>query len=247
VFPALLVYVGALTGLVGLVAVGWPSRRVGVTSRARAAVVCVAGAVIAAIGVAFPARLVRSERVSRLDDFLPSYQFNEVHNVQVHASPEAIYAAIKNVTAAEIRLFRTLTWIRSPHLRTRRESMLAAPPDKPLLEVATRSGFLLLDDVPSKEVVFGTIGFGPPVHVTSLTPQAFQDFNHPGVAKIAMNFTIGPQQGGWSTVRTETRIYATDVTAFRRFRTYWRIILPGSAIIRVMWLRAIKQRAEREG
>jgi len=29
-----------------------------------------------------------------------------------------------------------------------------------------------------------------------------------------------------------------------RFAAYWRVIYPGSALIRVMWLRAIKQRAE---
>jgi len=30
----------------------------------------------------------------------------------------------------------------------------------------------------------------------------------------------------------------------QRFQLYWRVIYPGSALIRRMWLRAIKQRAE---
>jgi hypothetical protein len=244
--PALLVYIGLLATLVGLVSLAWPLKRLGMT-RARAASVCGVGVAVLVLGVVFPAPLVvLASRVSRLDDFMPAYQFDEVHVADVHASPEAIYAAIKNVTAGEIRLFRALTWMRSPHLRPTGESILAAPPDKPLLEVATRSGFLLLADVPSREVVFGTVGVGPPLHVTNPTPQDFLKFNRSGYAKIAMNFAIGAQRDGWSTVRTETRIYATDTSALRRFRAYWRVILPGSATIRLMWLSAIKKRAERE-
>lgn len=43
----------------------------------------------------------------------------------------------------------------------------------------------------------------------------------------------------------ETTIAATDAEALRRFTPYWRVIFPGSAILRVTWLRAIKSRAER--
>jgi hypothetical protein len=43
---------------------------------------------------------------------------------------------------------------------------------------------------------------------------------------------------------TETRIYATDTSARKKFAAYWRVIYPGSALIRVMWLRAIRGRAE---
>jgi hypothetical protein len=46
-------------------------------------------------------------------------------------------------------------------------------------------------------------------------------------------------------VITETRVFATDAVALRRFTPYWRIIFPGSAILRVTWLRAVKHRAER--
>lgn len=35
--------------------------------------------------------------------------------------------------------------------------------------------------------------------------------------------------------------------ACRSFRRYWRLIYPGSAAIRMAWLRAIRRRAERAG
>jgi len=43
---------------------------------------------------------------------------------------------------------------------------------------------------------------------------------------------------------TETRIYATDASSRRAFARYWRVIYPGSSLIRRMWLRAIKKTAE---
>ncbi len=48
-------------------------------------------------------------------------------------------------------------------------------------------------------------------------------------------------------VTAETRVYATDASARRRFARYWRVIYPGSALIRRRWLRAMKRRAEAAG
>ena len=59
-----------------------------------------------------------------------------------------------------------------------------------------------------------------------------------------MNFLVEDEGGGWTRVTTQTRVFATDLAATRRFATYWRVIYPGSALIRRMWLRAIKRRAE---
>lgn len=45
-------------------------------------------------------------------------------------------------------------------------------------------------------------------------------------------------------VRHETRVYAPDPSARKKFAAYWRIIYPGAALIRRTWLRSIKRRAE---
>jgi len=49
---------------------------------------------------------------TRLDEFAPIYQFRELHQIPVNATPERVYDATLQVTAAEIPLFRTLIWIR---------------------------------------------------------------------------------------------------------------------------------------
>jgi hypothetical protein len=46
------------------------------------------------------------------------------------------------------------------------------------------------------------------------------------------------------TLSTETRVSAADPSARRRFRLYWLAIRPFSGLIRRVWLRAIKRRAE---
>jgi hypothetical protein len=196
-----------------------------------------------ASAVLLPAPLERSKsRRMRLDDFVPAWQFGEVHAIRIHASPERVYGALRFVTAGEIRLFRTLTWIREPRRPWRKapESILAPPARQPILDVALRSGFLLLADEPPREIVVGTVVCGTRV----ADAQEFARLDRPGHAKAGMNFVATDEGAGWTRLRTETRVYATDNAARRRFGLYWRAIYPGSALIRLMWLRAVRARAE---
>jgi hypothetical protein len=184
--------------------------------------------------------------MSRLDEFAPVYQFNEVHRIRIRAPQARIYRSINEVTASEITLFRTLTWIRR-FGRTGRESILAAPSHEPLLEVATRTGFLLLADDPERELLVGAVVIAPDGMKRPTTPQQFKELAAAGVAKAVMNFRIDDAGDGARFVSTETRVHATDVATQRRFARYWTVIRPASGFIRRMWLRAIKRRAERHG
>ena len=180
------------------------------------------GIATAVIGLLLPARESRVSRAeTRLDEFAPAWQFHEVHTMRVDAPPARVYDAIKQVRADEILLFRTLTWIRRGG-RPLPESILDAGDRKPLLEVATSSGFYYLADEPPREVVVQTVIARPTL--------------------ATMNFLVTPDGAG-SIVRTETRVFAKTPAARRRFAAYWRAIYPGSALIRRMWLRAIARRA----
>ena len=212
--------------------------------RGRAAVLLGSGVALAVLGATLPCRLHDAPGShTRLDDFLPAYHFHEIHSLAVHAPPERVFAAIHAVTAREIRFFRALTWIRSPHFGKTRESILAPSPAEPILDVATRSGFLLLAEEADQELVVGTV-LGPPLRVDHPRPSDFRAFDRPGYAKAAMNFLVEEQGSGWCRLSTETRVVATDPRARRRFAAYWRVIYPGSALIRRMWLEAIRRRAE---
>jgi hypothetical protein len=160
-----------------------------------------------------------------------------------------VYQALKSVTAEEIVLFRTLTWLRRFGLPGP-ESILDPPAHVPLLNVATRTSFLVLAEEPDREIVLGTLVAAPPGWRPSgkPTPDGFRAFfvttNHPGFAPAAMNFRIEDAGPAACMLTTETRVYATDTSTRRRFALYWRVIYPGSALIRRMWLRAIARRAE---
>jgi hypothetical protein len=242
-----LVYLGLLTALAGAVNVFRPLRRLGVHRRRAGAALLAAGALIILVAAALPARTAHAGAVAtRLDAFLPAWQFQELHTIRIHAPLARVDRAVREVTADEIWLFRTLTWIRHPPLPWRRRAahILAAPGDQPILDVALRTTFLRLADEPRRELVVGTIVCCRPSGVRDA--EAFVSLDQPGFAKAGMNFLMSDEGGGWTRLSTETRVHGTDAHARRRFAAYWRAIYPGSALIRVMWLRAIKARAERE-
>jgi hypothetical protein len=181
---------------------------------------------------------------TQLDEFLPVHQFSEYHCTHVQAPREKVYRAVRSVTAKEIRFFRSLTWLRR-FGRPGPKSVLNPPPDEPVLDVATETAFRLLVDQPNREIVVGTVVIAPRGWKwrEPFAPQEFQDLKGPGFALAAMNFLIEETKAGGCTLSTETRVYATDASSRRRFGVYWRVIYPGSAFIRRMWLRAIARRA----
>ncbi|MBI5280460.1 MAG: hypothetical protein HY858_02170 [Candidatus Solibacter usitatus] len=240
----MLVYLGLLAAAGGTLSLLRPLP--GIHTRRRALVLFLLGWFAVAAGVALPAGLTQDAGPpSELDRFVPSYQFSELHSIRIRAPAAQVYRAIKSVTAGEIFLFQTLTAIRRLGLPGP-ESILHAPERQPLLDVATRTTFILLADHPGREVVIGTFVQAPPGwrRQGGLSPNAFQDIRGPGFAVAGMNFVVRDAGPGESIVTTETRVHATDAASARRFAAYWRVIYPGSALIRRMWLRAIARRAE---
>jgi hypothetical protein len=161
-----------------------------------------------------------------------------------------VYAAIEAVRAEDIQFFRTLTWIR--RLGRAAPEGILAPSRRPILEVATSSGFLRLANEPPRELLLGIVIVVDPreraITADALRrPETFTPPHRPGLCLVGMNFLIRPDGVKGSFVSTETRVFATDATSRRAFATYWRTIYPGSALIRRMWLRAIRERAERGG
>ncbi|HET9838480.1 MAG TPA: hypothetical protein VFR84_09615 [Candidatus Angelobacter sp.] len=257
-FPVVVVYLGLATMFAGTVSVIKPLRFLAIHSRAQALVVVAAGLAVVIIGGSVPARETRvSTPRTELDRLMPAYQFSEFHSIRIAAPREKVYGAVKQVTAEEILFFRTLVWIRRLG-RAGPESVLNPPPNTPLLEVATRTSFLLLAEVPNQEYVVGTLVAAPRGWRPSKEPsaQGFKELlasGQPGFAPALMNFRLEdcggtkPASPPCTLVTTETRIHATAPATRRAFARYWRVIYPGSSLIRRMWLRAIRKRAEGSG
>jgi hypothetical protein len=212
---SVLLYGGLFAILVGAIAMLWRS------TRRRAVGIFVAGIALVLIALIWPAGEDRvMTATSKLDRLMPRWQFVERHEIRIAAPPERIYAAIRSVTAREIRFFQVLTAVRCMGRCREKESILHAPAAKPILDVALASGFRMLADDAPRELVIGT----------RVAPRTF----------AVMNFQVD----GDGLVTTETRVFAKTDADRRKFAIYWRFIRPGSGIIRRSWLEAIKRRAE---
>ncbi len=275
------VYAGLVTMLIGGVSLIKPLRSLRIRSRRAALTVGGAGVAAVVIGMLLPVQAHSAATIeTQLDEWIPLWQFSEYHELRVHATPERAWRAIHEVTADEILLFRTLTWLRHPRWpwsTPEPEHLLNAPEHKPILEVAQAGGFVLLGEAAEpaspREVVLGAVVLWDGVtgrreaeednaEAQSASQGAENDddmpatqrkreriellLRAPGNAVAAINFRVRDEGGGWCAVTTETRVFATDLAAQRRFARYWRVIYPGSSLLRYTWLRAIRARAERE-
>lgn len=241
---SVLAYLGLgslMASLIGLVRPRWLKLR----RRRSALMLIVVGTVLGSIGAWWPAGMQRSAQRTVLDEFVPEYQYAEFHETIVRAPRDSVLLAVRQVTAQEIRLFRTLTWIRSPRLpgrRTEEETILTPNPHSSILDVALRSGFVLLGENPGSELVLGTVVCCKPASLEDA--KAFRALVAKGYVRAAMNFLVEYADEGMTRLSTETRVIASGDRARRAFGLYWSIIYPGSSLIRRSWLQAIRRRAE---
>jgi hypothetical protein len=180
--------------------------------------------------------------MSRLDEFVPVWQFSERHSITIDAPPAVVFDAIKQVRADEIFLYRTLTWIRRGG-RPIPQSILNPGNHDPLIDAALKGGFVKLAEDSPRELVIGTVVVAPAGAPRHITPTEFRTPLGPGYVLAALNFLVRPEGPNKSIVTTETRVFANSPDARRRFARYWRLIYPGSVLIRRMWLRAVRHRA----
>ena len=142
-----LFYVGAVAAFVGLLSLIRPLRWLGIRTRRRGTLVAAAGAALALSAMLLPdSTRTTTARDTLIDRWLPEWQFGEYHERRVRASPRQVFAAIRRVRSSDIFLFRTLTFIRNPGRRGQGEHILNPPAEKPILDVALSSGFVLLEE-----------------------------------------------------------------------------------------------------
>ena len=160
--------------------------------------------------------------MAEIDDFLPEWDANEMHEVVLDATPERALAAALAASAAPDAIARLLLRLRGLPRRGTIEELLLG------------MGFEPLAREPD-EVVFGAAGkpwqrgggIGP------FTPAS------PGTVRIVVNFHAEPLPESGTRLSTETRISGVDEQARRAFSRYWRFVGPFSALIRRRWLAGV--------
>ena len=245
--PAYFFWIGIILALIGLVSLIKPLCFLLIFNRKIAAAVCCCGLLLSAGALLWPVPLIQVEPGrQRIDDFLPEYSFREYHEVRVQAAPERVMQAAHEVSLFDLPAARLLMRLRA---LAGGEGGNPSWQRMPILEMMATpgSGFLILDDSPGAEFVGGLAGrpwtseSSPPL----TTAQEFLSYQDPGNIKVVFNFLARSMGNGQTLLSTETRIRGNDKRARRVFGCYWRIIYPGSAIIRRVWLDAIAARAEK--
>jgi len=247
--PSVLVYSGLVVCAAGVLSILAPPRWLGFSRRIHGLLAGVAmGAVLFAAGWYWPAQTSTvPSRVSRLDAFMPSYDFHEHHEAIIRAPAARVREALNRVSFADIGVMQTLGTIRAVamgQIRAAREAKGVAP-RVPIVEMiqSPRSGFFPLADTP-EEFVFGLAGQPWNNRGVRLKPEEFCEWAPPDTVKIAANFRLADAGNGRTRVVTETRIVASDGTARRKMAQYWALIYPGSGLVRCSLLEAVRERAE---
>ena len=93
-----------------------------------------------------------------LDRLVPSFQAVERHSTTIAASADQVWAALSQVTAGELRVFRVLMGVRALPGRLARSPRARFDADEPLLGWAVRFGFSILGEDVRQELVVGAIG-----------------------------------------------------------------------------------------
>jgi hypothetical protein len=183
-----------------------------------------------------------------LDQFIPNFQFRQVHSIMINASASRVISSVKSLRPADVPLVGALMALRSvPALLFEGKRYAPNSGEQPLIHQIIGSGFLILGEEPDRELALGTIGqFWKPAGNLCrdiATPNQFQDFQEKGWAKAGWNFFV-ERTGNKTRLTTETRIVAFGTGAKRKFGFYWLIIRGGSGLIRRTILSAIKRNAE---
>lgn len=108
--------------------------------------------------------------------------------------------------------------------------------------------FIPLTEQPPREITVGLAGRlwrpSSPLNESGLADLGeFTAFTRPGNAKGTFSFTLHDLSGGRTLLVTETRLITTSPAAHQAMGRYWRIIRPGSGLIRIGMLQAVRRRA----
>ena len=237
-----LVYTGMVLAICGLANLALPFRFLGIRKRSAGALIFAGGVGLAAAALLWPAPLIRvAQPATRLDDIMPEYQFSERHSQRIQAKPEQVMQAIRQSTFGDLKSLATLLKVRAAALRLHQTGDFSQ--DKRVMDAFLASGYLF-GGRDHEIAMFGIWNARANRRPDVRTLQELADYRKQGVVKMAFDFNVEDAGGGWSTISTETRVLALDDATCRGIGRYWRLIVPGSGMLRVQWLEGIKKRAE---
>lgn len=238
-----LVYSGIAAAVFGLANLALPFRFLGIRKRRAGALVLVGGSAVALAALYWPPPTIRvAQHRTVLDDIMPEYQLSERHSAHIHARPAQVMRAVRESTWGDMKSLVTLLKIRGAVSNRPYRDTGAFSLDKRIIDGFAASGYVIGGR--EHEIVAAggaNLRAKQPIQAHSL--QEFADYREQGAIKMAFDFYVKETGDGWSTLTAETRVAALDESA-RGMARYWRLVVPGSGLLRREWLDGIRKRAE---
>jgi len=182
---------------------------------------------------------------TELDVVMPSWHWRSRATTWVDADPACVFLAFEQTSLSELP---GAAAVRRRQARGDRSGLT-------VLHDLLDQGFVLLGEVPDREVVLGRIGqfwqAGPTAAVGVDGRRAFLAFDEPGYAKAAFSVRVeplGPTPPGHGTMAVvESRLVATDQHTRREFNRYWLVGSWANPAGRSQLLAAVRRRATDTG
>jgi hypothetical protein len=182
-----------------------------------------------------------NEARSRIDDFLPVYDFSADYDIRIDAAASVVYECLLRADFHELWVVRLLMSLRTGRRIPRNQNSGG------IRRCLQGTGFVLLADVPEKEIVLGVAGKFWRVdggRCLDLAADGFTEFSPHGYAKAAGDFRLNPESSRSTVLSTETRIQCFGAEALWKFHAYWSFVGPFSGLIRKAILQQVKGKAE---
>jgi len=251
--PSYFFWTGAIVMLTGLISLIHPLAFLFIPDRIIGGWVIAGGALISILSLLWPVREAHATTSGQeIDTLMPVYSFSEFHEVQITVSPERVKQTLKVTGVKDIPAAHLLMKIRGiagddVDMSDRAANCQAGPetfstPDFHFFAVGQAEFITVM--ILKSSFATGNSNSPAPPEITSL--EQFRSFNDPGYVKVVMNFRFISDDAQKTILTTETRVRGITPRDSRIFSRYWRIIYPGSAIIRRVWLDTVKNKAQED-
>lgn len=174
--------------------------------------------------------------------FIPRPDAYDSHEIVIAAPADVVFDRAATVDVGSLPIVRAIFWLRSKVIG---DAPVTRKPQGIVAE--TRGlGWGVLAEEPRRVLVMGaaTRPWEKNLTFRAIAPEAFHAFAEPNLVKIVWTIEAEPLGQACTRFRTETRAYATDVHARRRFTLYWILFSVGIHFIRWNMLREIRRQAE---
>ena len=184
------------------------------------------------------------ETLDLLDAHLPAYDVVLTEHLVIDADTGTVFEAAKNFDFMTTRSLLVTALMTARSVPSR---VLGRPDVTPLELMLARDsgalpGWVVLGEVPGREVVFGAVGklWKPDIEWHDLAADQFATFEEPGWGKIACHLLVRPDGPDRSILSYECRTATTDPVSQAQMSRYWWLIRPFVAYVLRAVIRTVR-------